>query len=119
MFVTPLETPPKKPFPYWILAIPGGAFALLFGAFLAIWQFLTPAERVMPVPYSDFIVEVHQGKVEEIRIRDREIRYRLRANGSPRTLRETTGPVPDQAMLDTLKPDDPTAPAPKIVFEPK
>jgi cell division protease FtsH len=116
--VTPIEPPEKKPFPYWVLVIPLGGFALLFGLFLAIWQFLTPAERVVPVPYTDFLAEVHAGKVEEIHIHDREIRYRLRAaDGTRPPVRETIGPIPDQALVESLKPTDPSAPLPKIIFE--
>ena len=100
-----------------MLVIPAGALAILFGLFLAIWQFLTPAERVVPVAYSDFLEEVHAGKVAEIRIRNREIRYRLRTGDGHSPTRETIGPVPDQALVDSLKPTDPSAPLPKITFE--
>jgi cell division protease FtsH len=116
--VTPIEPPTKKRFPYWVLLVPAGALLLFFGLFLAIWQFLTPADRVVPVAYSDFIVDVHAGKVEEILIRNREIRYRLHTtNGQRPTPRETVGPIPDQALVDSLRPDDPNAPRPKIIFE--
>lgn len=50
------------------------------------------------------------------------IDYRLRQpadqhpNGPP-PIRHTVGPVPDQAFLDSLKPTDPSAAAPKTIFE--
>jgi ATP-dependent Zn protease len=78
---------------------------------------LTPSERVVPVAYSDFLQEVHAGRVEEIRIKNREIRFRLRGTDGRSPTRETIGPVPDQALVDSLKPDDPSAPLPKISFE--
>lgn len=117
--MTPIEPPEKKPFPWWVLLIPAGGFALLFGLFLAIWQFLTPSERIVPTPYTDFLAEVHAGKVEEVHIHDREIRYRLRpgADGKRPPTRETIGPVPDQALVESLKPTDPSLPPPRIVFE--
>jgi cell division protease FtsH len=108
---------PKQSFPFVVLVIPAMALALI-ATFLVIWQFLTPTERRIPVAYSDFLAEVHAGRVEEIHIHDREIRYRLRSPDARRsTVRETVGPIPDQALIETLKPTDPNAPLPKITFE--
>jgi hypothetical protein len=86
-------------------------------AFLAIWQFLTPADRVVIVAYSDFMTEVHAGKVEDISVRNRDIRYRVRSSEGRAIVKATIGPAPDQAFLDSLKPTDPYAPPPKISFE--
>jgi cell division protease FtsH len=106
---------PRNPALLVVLALVAAA-----GLFVAVWQFLSPSERKMPVAYSDFISDVHAGKVEEILIHDREIRFRVRSDANPQgrsVVKETVGPIPDQAMVDSLKPTDPSAPRPKIVFE--
>ncbi len=106
----------KKPFPVVYAVVPAVVVVLI--GFLALWQFLTPADHRVVVAYSDFITDVHTGKVAEIQIRDREIRYRLRAvDGKTSAVRETIGPIPDQALVESLKPTDPGAPPPKIYFE--
>jgi cell division protease FtsH len=104
---------PKKPFPVLAVVMP----AIGIAAFLALWQFLTPPQRSAPVAYSDFLSDVQAGKVEEIKIHDREIRYRLRSPDGHRIVKETIGPIPDQALIASLKPTDPNAPLPKIVLE--
>ena len=108
--------PPPKPFPVVYVVLP--AVVLVLIGFLALWQFLTPADHRVVVAYSDFITDVHAGKVDEIVIRNRDIRYRLRAADSARgAIRETVGPIPDQALVESLKTTDPGAPQPKIIFE--
>jgi hypothetical protein len=109
------EPPPQKPFPVVYVVVPVVVMVLI--AFLALWQFLTPAQRVVTVAYSDFLTEVHAGTVDEIAIRNRDIRYRVRVEGGHHLTKETIGPIPDQALLDTLKPTDPSAAPPKISFE--
>jgi cell division protease FtsH len=111
------EPTPKKPFPVVYVVVP--AVILMLSAFLALWQFLTPTDHRVVVAYSDFIADVHAGKVAEISIRDREIRYRLSGTGpgGHAAIRETIGPIPDQALVESLKPTDPNAPLPKIAFE--
>src|SRR6266850_5840266 len=76
--------------------------------FLTIWQFLTPADRKQPIAFSEFVSEVKQGKVEEIKIKDHEYTYRVRGT-DPKggTMKETVGPTADEKLLETLKPDDP------------
>lgn len=118
----PIAPPPQPPsrFPRWAffpIAFVIVVFAL--GIFLGIWQFLTPAERKLPVAYSDFLAEVHAGHVDEIRIHDREITFRVHDPSNPtrRIVKETVGPIPDQALVASLKPDDPNLPLPKIFFE--
>ena len=110
-------------------AIGGGFFLLLIGGFLALWQFLQPTDVRVQTTYSEFLAEVKAGHVDEIRVHDRDIDYRIRAldgNASDtnqsgpharNVMRHTTGPVPDQAFLDTLKPADPNAVPPKIMFD--
>jgi len=116
--------PPKKRTGLFFVILGAGLFFGLVVMFLAVWQFLAPADRRTAVAYSDFLEEVHAGHVDEIRVRGREIDYRLRpradmpSNASGSSLqRETIGPVPDQAFLDSLKPTDPNAQPPKIHFE--
>ncbi|MDB4936929.1 MAG: Cell division protein FtsH [Labilithrix sp.] len=108
--------PAKKPFPLVAVIVPAAVIGVMV-TLLAIWQFLTPAERHVVVPYSDFIAEVHAGRVDEIQVRNRDIRYRVRSSDRPGAMKETVGPVPNQAFLDSLKPTDPSAPLPKVIFE--
>src|SRR3954453_9346496 len=87
--------------------------------FLTIWQFLTPAERKVPVAFSDFVNEVHAGRVDEIRIKDREYTYRIKGADPTKGggTKEAVGPLPDEKLLETLRPDAKEANAPKIFFE--
>ncbi len=109
------EPSSKKPFP--VVYVAGPAVILVLIGFLALWQFLSPTERKVPVAYSDFLADVHAGRVDEIWIHDRDIRYRLRVSGAKSAIKDTVGPIPDQALVESLKPTDPNAPLPKIVFE--
>ncbi len=94
-------------------------WVVLILMFLAIWQFLSPADRKPPVAFSEFVSEVHAGKVDEITIKDREYSFRVHtADGSKQTVqKETVGPAADEQLLQTLKPDNKDAPQPKIKFE--
>jgi cell division protease FtsH len=89
--------------------------------FLAIWQFLSPSERKQPVAFSEFVEEVQKGHVKDVHIKDREYTFTVHnADGSKTTLqKEAIGPVPDEALLSTLKPaaDVKDAAPPKIYFE--
>src|SRR3954462_15391609 len=87
--------------------------------FLTIWQFLTPAERKVPVAFSDFVNEVHAGRVDEIRIKDREYTYRLKGAdpGKGGGTKEAVGPLADEKLVDNLKPTDPATQPPKVFFE--
>lgn len=111
------EPSPQKPFPVVYVVVPAVIIVLI--GFLALWQFLTPAAGAATVvAYSDFIADVHGGKVSEIVIHDRDIRYRLASSeGKKAMIRDTVGPIPDQALIESLKPTDPNAPPPKIIFE--
>lgn len=112
--VEPPHGPTKRGFPWFLVVFPLGGIVV----FLAIWQDLAPSERKPPVPYTDFLAEVRAGRVEEIVIRDRDVLYRTRpVDGRPGVFKETVGPTPDQRMIDSLKPDDPSAPMPKVVLE--
>ncbi|HEX7603521.1 MAG TPA: ATP-dependent zinc metalloprotease FtsH [Polyangiaceae bacterium] len=94
-------------------------WVLLILMFLAIWQFLSPTDRKTPVAFSDFVSDVHAGKVDEVKIKDHEYSYRVRTGDGAKTTtqKEAVGPLADQALVDTLKPDQKDAPAPKIFFE--
>jgi cell division protease FtsH len=94
-------------------------WVVLILMFLAIWQFLSPADRKPPVAFSEFVSEVHAGKVDEITIKDREYSFRVHtADGSKTTTqKDTVGPAADEQLLQTLKPDNKDAPQPKIKFE--
>ena len=94
-------------------------WVVLIVMFLAIWQFLTPAERKVPVAFSEFVNEVHSGRVDEIHIKDREYTYRIKGAEPTKGggTKEAVGPVPDEKLLETLRPDAKDAPAPKIFFE--
>ena len=113
----PIAPPPRPKQPILWIVIPIGIALAAIVSFLVIWQFLAPAERKTPVAYSDFITEVRAGRVEEIRIRDRELTFRVRSSSGRVVTKEAIGPVADQALVDSLKPDDPNLPPPKITFE--
>ncbi|MEO8799964.1 MAG: ATP-dependent zinc metalloprotease FtsH [Polyangiaceae bacterium] len=94
-------------------------WVLLILMFLVIWQFLSPQDRKAPVAFSEFVNEVHAGHVDEIRIKDREYTFRTRTSDGNKTVvqHESVGPLADEALLSTLKPDNKDTPAPKISFE--
>jgi cell division protease FtsH len=80
--------------------------------FLAIWNFLQPAEHRTATAFSDFLNDVHAGRVKDVTIKEREYTYHLRpADASkPVELHETVGPLPDQDLLNQLKYVPPAAP---------
>ncbi|MEO6418517.1 MAG: ATP-dependent metallopeptidase FtsH/Yme1/Tma family protein, partial [Polyangiaceae bacterium] len=94
-------------------------WVLLILMFLAIWQFLSPADKKQTIAFSEFLNEVHAGHVDEIHIKDREYVFRVHtADASKATQqKETVGPVADEAMRAALRPDDKNLPAPKIFWE--
>jgi cell division protease FtsH len=96
-------------------------WVLLIVMFLAIWQFLSPTDRKQPVAFSEFVEEVQKGHVKDIHIKDREYTFTVHnADGAKTTIQhEAVGPVPDEALLSTLKPaaDVKDATPPKVFFE--
>ncbi len=94
-------------------------WVVLIVMFLTIWQFLTPADKPVPVAFSDFVTEVKQGKVDEIKIKDHEYSYRVRGadNAKRGGWKEALGPIADEKVIETLKPEDPKTNAPKVYFE--
>ena len=94
-------------------------WVVLIVMFLTIWQFLTPAEKRDPVAFSDFVAEVHQGKVDQVNIKDREYTYKYK-NADPAKgnhVKVAVGPLADEALLATLKPDNKDIQAPRVFFE--
>jgi cell division protease FtsH len=94
-------------------------WVLLIVMFLAIWQFLSPNDKKQPVAFSEFLNEVHAGHVDDIKIKDREYVFRVHTpDASKATVqKETVGPMADEGLLATLKPDSKEAQAPRILFE--
>ena len=86
-------------------------WVVLILMFLAIWNFLQPAEHRTATPFSDFLNDVHMGRVKDVTIKEREYTYHLRPTDAskPVELHETVGPLPDQDLLNQLKA---TPPAP-------
>src|SRR5687768_15883473 len=89
--------------------------------FLTIWNFLTPQDKKVPTAFSEFVTDVKQGKVDEIKIKDHEYSYKVRgADPGGRDKggwKEAVGPVADEKLLETLKPEDPKTAPPKVYFE--
>ena len=49
---------------------------------------MTPAEKRDPVAFSDFVSEVHQGKVDQVNIKDREYTYKYKNADPAKGIRE-------------------------------
>jgi cell division protease FtsH len=96
-------------------------WALLIVMFFAIWQVLQGGDRKPPVAFSELVDQVQKGLVKDIHIKDHDYQFTLHAvDGSKQPLvHEAVGPVPDEALLATLKPnaDVKDATPPKIYFE--
>jgi cell division protease FtsH len=94
-------------------------WVVLIVMFLTIWQFLTPPDKKTPVAFSDFVTEVKDGKVDEIKIKDREYSYRVRGADPAKggAWKEAVGPVADEKLVETLKPTEGKGLPPKIYFE--
>ncbi len=94
-------------------------WVLLILMFLAIWQFLSPADKKQTIAFSEFLNEVHAGHVDEIHIKDREYVFRVHTADASKVTqqKETVGPIADEAMRATLRPEDKNLPAPKIYWE--
>ncbi len=97
-------------------------WVVLIVMFLAIWNFLSPVQPKQPQAFSEFLNEVHSGHVDTVKIKDREYTYTVKATGpdgvkGTNAARETIGPLADEKLLDDLRPDDKTQPAPRVTFE--
>jgi cell division protease FtsH len=80
---------------------------------------LSPTDRKPPIAFSEFVNEVHAGHVDEIHIKDREYSFRTRTSDSNKTVaqHESVGPMADEELISTLKPDNKDTPPPKVYFE--
>ena len=94
-------------------------WGVLILRFLVVWQFLQGPDHKQPAAFTEFISDVHAGKVDEITIKDHEYSYHVRVgDGSKQSQQRTTiGPAADQELLATLRPDAKDAPGPKVSFE--
>jgi cell division protease FtsH len=93
-------------------------------SFLIIYTLLNNSSSKSTMAFSDFVNEVKAGHVDEIVIHDREYQFRLKsaenagnAKGGSAGVRETVGPIADENLLATLKPDAKDVAPPKIKFE--
>jgi cell division protease FtsH len=91
-------------------------WVLLIAMFLAIWHVLQPGDKSKTAAWSEFINDVHAGNVEEIKIKDHEYSYRVHTDPKTTVQKEAVGPIADQALIDSLKPDNGGA-KPKITFD--
>jgi hypothetical protein len=66
------------------------------------------------VPFSDLVTEVELGRVDEIRVDGRVYTYRIHGGEGRNATKETLGPKADMTALRTLRPTDPSLPAPSI-----
>jgi cell division protease FtsH len=82
-------------------------WVLLIVMFLAIWQVLQPGERKQQVSFSQFVGLVHSGQVTEVHIKDHEYGFTQVIDGKG-AMKETLGPIADQALIDDLQKKDPT-----------
>jgi cell division protease FtsH len=72
-----------------------GAYLLVaFAALLLIQGIVAQRAAPKPVPISDLMVQVHEGKVEEVVIRDREIVAQLKAEGEQKPQRVVATRLP-------------------------
>jgi hypothetical protein len=94
---------------WWASAL--ATFAVLAGA-------LAPSkgEQRTRVAFSEFLLEVESGRVQEIRVKGRVATFRVTADGHS-VERETVGPLEDKEATLNLRPTDPAAPSPKITWE--
>ena len=109
--------PPPRKFPRWVL-MPVGVSIVSVVFFVAVRQVLSPPDSKAPVAFSDFVDEVHAGRVDEIKIHDREFTFRTHDSSGRSIVKEAVGPIPDPALIASLKPDDPKTPPPKIYVDP-
>ena len=94
-------------------------WVVLIVMFLTIWQFLTPGDKKAATAFSDFVTDVKSGKVDEIKIKDHDYTFHYRGADQAKGggWKEAVGPVPDEKLIETLKPEDPKFAPPKVYFE--
>ena len=99
------------------LAVAIAVLVLLPLLFAGVWRFLAPEDKAPMVAFSEFLAEVHDGKVETIHIQGRDYRYSVRGPDGRYTTKKTVGPEATESLVSTLKPTDPNVWAPKIYLE--
>jgi len=67
------------------------------------------------VSFSELLADVEAGHVEEISVHGQIYTFKRRPGDGPKGTREALGPVADGAELLTLRPSDPSLPAPRVV----
>jgi hypothetical protein len=108
------QPPSKLPPVLWVLL---GLPFVAVGIFVAIWLFLSPSpSNVKLVAFTDFVDEVHAGRVREIHVRGQTIHFVVRGENGSHLTEETIGPA-DAALITSLRPTDPSLPAPRVSFE--
>jgi hypothetical protein len=94
----------------------GVALASVVGTVVVFVVFVTlldaQADRKIRVPFSELLQKVEEARVEEISVQGQI--YTFKADGSRGTT-ETVGPAVGMAELLTLRPSNPTLPAPRVV----
>jgi len=59
-------------------------WVLLILMFVAIWNFFSDVPRSQVVPFSEFIADIRSDRVAEVKIKDREYRYKLKGETGAR-----------------------------------
>ncbi len=92
---------------------------MILAMFLAMWQFIETRSNNL-VAFTDFLEEVRNGQVEEIRIKDREYVYTPKsADGTKKFIapKKAIGPLPDYELIKSLRPENKDLLAPKVTVE--
>ncbi len=85
-------------------------WAFLLVMFFMLYQVFIGSQSVRPVPFSEFMNDVRQHYVRDVRVKEREITYhRQLPNGSPEQ-RETVAPVNWELQREVLSHADPQHP---------
>jgi cell division protease FtsH len=81
-------------------------WVLLILMFVAIWNFFAGETRSQSVAFSDFLSDVRQDKVATVKVKDREFRYTLKGDTSPRPEEKVTIGMPSEELnKELLKPE--------------
>ena len=91
---------------------------MILAMFLAMWHFIDNRSN-NAVAFTDFLEEVRTGQVEDIHIRDREYIYTPKTDGTKKFVapKKAMGPVPDYALIKSLRPENKELAAPKVTVE--
>jgi hypothetical protein len=89
-----------------------GTFAL-YVLYAVVDDALSRGEKL--VPFSDLVMEVEMGHVEEIAVHGCVYTFKTRDGAGRTTTREARGPAATQAELLAWRPSDAALPAPRVV----